>query len=157
MQKRIKEILAESIKLTHEISGSAAISATVAKIVKDIIKSIKNGGKIIVFGDGGSAADSQHLVCELIGRFKKDRPPIPAIALTTNTSTLTAIANDYDFSDTFVRQLSPLAKRGDIVIGISTSGNSPNVLKAIKEANKLKTSTVGLTGKGGGKLKSLCR
>ena len=98
----------------------------------------------------------QHLAAELVGRFKRDRSPFPALALTTNTSTLTAIGNDYGFEETFSRQITALAKKGDVVIGISTSGNSGNVLKGIEEANRLKAITVGLAGEGGGRLKGLC-
>ena len=130
---------------------------SIEAVVKELTTAIKNGGKLIIFGDGGSAADSQHLAGEFIGRFKKERSPIPAVALTTNTSTLTAIGNDYGFDETFSRQVRALAKKGDIVLGISTSGNSANVLKAIGEANAKKAVTIGLTGATGGKLKSLCK
>lgn len=157
MQKRIKEILGESARLVTAMADNPEIGKLITGVVEDIVTSIKTGGKVIVFGDGGSAADSQHLVGELIGRFKKDRSPIPAIALTTNTSTLTAVGNDYGFDETFSRQVRAMARKGDIVLGISTSGNSQNVLKAVEEANKLKAVTVGLAGKDGGKLKTLCK
>jgi len=157
MEKRIEKIFNECQTLSEKLSSDKKISKAIAKISDNIIKRIKKGGKVIVFGDGGSAADSQHLAAELIGRFKRNRLPIPAIALTTNTSTLTAIGNDYGFEETFVRQLVALAKKEDIAIGISTSGNSKNVLKAIQQANKLRLLTIGLTGKRGGRLKAITK
>jgi len=157
MRKKIKQFLEESAKSADTLSRNRETIESITLAAQDIIKNLKGGGKLIVFGDGGSAADSQHLVGELIGRFRKERMPIPAIALTTNTSTLTAIANDYGFEETFSRQIKALAKKGDVAIGISTSGNSKNVLKAIEEANKLKMITIGLTGKSGGALRALCK
>jgi D-sedoheptulose 7-phosphate isomerase len=109
-----------------------------------------------VFGNGGSAADAQHLAGELVNRFKLERKPLPAIALTTDTSVLTAIANDYDFSLVFVKQVEALGKEGDIALGISTSGNSPNVLLALKRAKELGLTTVGLSGGTGGKMPEVC-
>jgi D-sedoheptulose 7-phosphate isomerase len=125
----------------------------IEKAAQSIIRSIKAGGTLFVFGNGGSASDSQHIVAELVGRFKAERRPIAAIALTTNTSTLTAIANDYSYDAVFARQIEALGKKGDVALGISTSGNSANVLAAIKKAASLGLVTVALTGCGGGKLK----
>ena len=156
MRDKIKEILAEAVRCTQALASDPPTHEQIVEIVNAIVTSLKNGGKVIVFGDGGSAADSQHVACELVGRFKKDRAALPAIALTTNTSTLTAIGNDYGFEDTFSRQLTALGKEGDVAICISTSGNSPNVLKAVEEARRLKVITIGLTGKDGGRLKQLC-
>ncbi len=129
-------------------------------VIKDIcniiINSIKSGGKIILFGNGGSAADSQHIVCELVGRFKDNRRALPAIALTTNTSNLTAISNDFEFGDVFKRQIDALANEKDVVWGITTSGNSENVIRAVERANEKGIITVGFTGNDGGKLKNIC-
>ena len=109
---------------------------------------------MLLFGNGGSAADAQHIACELGGKFYLDRAPLPVIALTTNTSSLTAIGNDYSYEEIFARQVRGLAKQGDIVVGISTSGNSPNVLRGIEEAKQLGAITVAFTGQGG-RLKEL--
>jgi D-sedoheptulose 7-phosphate isomerase len=117
-----------------------------------IADSIKNGGKLVVFGNGGSAADSQHFAAELTGRFLKERGPFPAIALTTNTSALSAIGNDYSFDSVFERQVMALVKENDTVVGISTSGNSTNVIRGIEAANEIGAFTFGMTGKKGGKL-----
>jgi D-sedoheptulose 7-phosphate isomerase len=122
---------------------------------KKIIEAYLKEKKILLFGNGGSAADAQHIAGELIGRFKLERKSLPAIALTTDTSILTAIGNDYGYEDVFSRQVEGLVLEGDVVIGISTSGNSPNVLKAIKKAKELKAYTIGLTGKDGGRLKDI--
>lgn len=117
---------------------------------------IKAGGKIIFFGNGGSAADAQHLATELTVRYKTDRAPIAAIALTTDTSALTAVGNDFGFEYLFSRQIAALGKKGDVAIGISTSGNSRNVINAFTEARKMGIATVGFTGKTGGQLPPLC-
>ncbi|MRI84163.1 MAG: phosphoheptose isomerase [Nitratiruptor sp.] len=120
------------------------------------LEALRGGHKILLFGNGGSAADAQHIAAELVGRFKRERRPLPAIALTTDTSALSAIANDYDFSEVFARQVEALARPGDVVIGISTSGESENVLKGIEMANRLDCKTVGLLGRDGGRIKDLC-
>ena len=117
-----------------------------------MIETIKSGAKILLCGNGGSAADSQHLAAELVSKLKLERSAIPAIALTTNTSTLTAVANDYDFSQIFVRQLEAFGKRNDLLVGISTSGNSENVLKAVDYAYKNGIRTIVMTGGNGGDL-----
>ena len=117
---------------------------------------IRNGGKIMFCGNGGSAADSQHLAAELIGRYLRDRKPLPAIALTVDTSALTAIANDSGYADVFARQLRGLGRRGDVLVGLSTSGNSENVLRALVAAGELGIATIGLTGRAGGKLRAAC-
>ena len=116
----------------------------------------QSGGKALFCGNGGSAADAQHLAAEFVGRYQYDRPSIPAIALTVDTSALTAIANDYGYDAVFARQLSGLAVGGDVLIAISTSGNSASVLEAVKTAKTMGVKTIGLTGQGGGKLASLC-
>ncbi|MCK5288987.1 MAG: D-sedoheptulose 7-phosphate isomerase [Candidatus Omnitrophica bacterium] len=128
---------------------------TIKSIASLAITSLKNKGKIIFMGNGGSAADSQHLAAELIGRFKKNRPALASIALSTNTSILTAIGNDFGFDDIFLRQIEALTNLNDIVIAISTSGNSKNVIKAIEKAKKLGAKTVGFLGMDGGLLKDI--
>ncbi|MEM3676199.1 MAG: SIS domain-containing protein [Thermoplasmataceae archaeon] len=124
----------------------------VRELAGRIIRAARNGGKLITFGNGGSAADAQHFVGELDGHFTRERSAIPAVCLSTNTSSLTAIGNDYSYDDVFFRPISALCSNNDVVVGISTSGNSRNVLKAIEEANRKGAFTVGLTGKSGGKL-----
>src|SRR5210317_2061625 len=110
---------------------------------------IKAGNKILIFGNGGSAADAQHLAAEFVNRFKIERPPLAALALTTDTSILTSIGNDYHFDEIFSKQIQALGKKGDIAWGISTSGNSPNVLKAVMAAQKIGITTIGFTGRAG--------
>lgn len=124
----------------------------VEKAAQKIIAAVKQGGRVFWMGNGGSAADSQHLAAELIGRFKVERRALPSIALTVDTSILTCLSNDYDFSIVFSRQLEALCQAQDIVIGLSTSGNSPNVLKGIEAAKKIGAYTIGLTGGSGGAL-----
>lgn len=121
-----------------------------------VCTALKSGNKVLLAGNGGSAADAQHIAAELSGRFEKDRKALPGIALTTDTSALTAIANDLGYEHVFSRQLEALASPGDLFIGISTSGNSPVILKAFQAANKLNCKTLGLSGKGGGKMNGLC-
>ncbi|MCK5186903.1 MAG: SIS domain-containing protein [Deltaproteobacteria bacterium] len=130
----------------------------IIEVVHLISESLKSGNKIMLFGNGGSAADAQHIAAEFVNRLqksKRDRPPIAALALTTDTSILTSISNDSDFSNVFSRQIRALGKKGDIAWGISTSGNSPNMIKAIKNAHDIGLKTLGLTGKGGGEMGTL--
>ncbi|MGV3580943.1 MAG: D-sedoheptulose 7-phosphate isomerase [Methylophilus sp.] len=117
---------------------------------------IKNGGKILLMGNGGSAADSQHIAAEIVGRYKKERKGLAAIALTTDTSILTSVGNDYGYDYIFARQIEGLCRPEDMVIGITTSGNSKNVVSAVEAANEIGATTVGLTGGSGGKLTALC-
>lgn len=131
------------------------LPSQIAIASNQIIHAINNGNKIILFGNGGSAADAQHIAAEFTGRFVKERKGLPAIALTTDTSALTAIGNDYGFDQVFRRQVEALANKGDVVLGISTSGNSENACIAIEKANELGCFTVSLTGKDGGRLKSI--
>jgi D-sedoheptulose 7-phosphate isomerase len=121
-----------------------------AQAIDAIVAAFKRGNKLLLFGNGGSAADAQHIAAEFTNRFLIERPPLPAIALTTDSSALTAIANDYDYAQVFAKQVQALGKPGDIAIAISTSGNSPNVLAAIEACKKLNISTIGLTGGSGG-------
>ena len=117
-----------------------------------IISCLRGGGKLLFFGNGGSAADAQHLAAEFVGRFIRERAGLPAIALTTDSSILTAVGNDYGFEQVFARQVEALGQAGDVAVAISTSGNSPNVLAGVREARKRKLKTIGLTGKDGGAL-----
>lgn len=128
---------------------------TLASIADAMHTSLRGGGKILFCGNGGSAADSQHLAAEFVGRFRRERVGLPSIALTTDTSILTAVANDYGYEFVFSRQVEALARAGDMLVGISTSGNSPNVVAALQSARALGVVTVAFTGKGGGKMASI--
>ncbi|MBI4065859.1 D-sedoheptulose 7-phosphate isomerase [Candidatus Kaiserbacteria bacterium] len=149
MKKIILTRIKEHQATVRLLVGQATV---IEKIARIFIKSLKNGGKILLCGNGGSAADAQHVAAELVGRFKKERRAWPAIALVSNPSTVTAIGNDYGFEYVFLRQVEALAKKGDVVVGISTSGNSKNVLNAMSEAKKVGCATIGATGKNGGEL-----
>lgn len=127
---------------------------TIAQVGAALVAAMRNGNTLFLFGNGGSAGDSQHIAAELVGRFTKERRALPAVALTTNTSALTALGNDYEYAIVFSRQLEAFGKPGDIAIGISTSGNSPNVLHGLETAKTLGMVTVGLTGETGGKTKT---
>lgn len=151
--------LLERIKRDHLEVIEIFLQREEEKIIKAVALAkevILNGGKILIFGNGGSAADAQHLAGELVNRFKRERKPLPAIALTTDTSVLTAISNDYDFSQVFVKQIQALGKKGDIALAISTSGKSPNVIEALKTAKELGLHTIGLSGGLGGSMAPLC-
>jgi D-sedoheptulose 7-phosphate isomerase len=150
MKKEIEKQLLDSSKT---IAETAKQSATIEKIATLLIETFRRGGKVLVFGNGGSAADSQHFADELVGRYERNRPPLPALALTVNSSDLTSIANDFGYEQVFSRQLEAHAKPGDVAVGISTSGRSPNVLKALESARRLGLKTVGFTGGTGGTLK----
>ncbi len=141
----------------HDVArrSEAALSEAFAGLVHACTKSIAAGGKLMFFGNGGSAADAQHLATELTIRYRRDRPAIAAIALTTDTSALTAAGNDLGFEHIFARQVEALGKPGDVAIAISTSGKSPNVIAALKQARSMRMVTAGLTGKGGGELAAL--
>lgn len=136
-----------------EKSTAAAKLEALEKIAREILKTFKAGHKILLCGNGGSAADSQHIAAEFIARFNRERQSLPAVALTTDTSILTAISNDYAYEQVFSRQVEGLGRKGDILIAISTSGNSKNVLEAVKKAKEQGLLTVGFTGAAGGKLK----
>jgi len=153
--KSIEEIIEKSKEIKDLLKKPDHLN-TILKISEEIISALKQGGKLIVFGNGGSAADAQHMVCEFVGRFKKERKALPAISLATNTSSITAISNDYNYGDSFKRQVDALAGPNDIVFGISTSGNAPNVIAALEQAKIKNATTVALTGKGGGKISGIC-
>ena len=153
----MKEFIAENLK--NSISAKEKLfetqSEVIIRLAQLIAEIIKNGNKLLIFGNGGSAADAQHMAAEFVNRFMIDRPPLAAIALTTDTSNITSIGNDFSFDDIFVKQVQALGKEGDLALGISTSGNSPNVVKAIETAAELGLHTVVLTGGSGGKLAGL--
>jgi D-sedoheptulose 7-phosphate isomerase len=131
------------------------LPALIATVVEIMVEAFLNGKKLLVMGNGGSAADAQHMAAEIVGRYKIERHGLPAIALTTDTSIMTAVGNDYGFDMVFRRQVEALAGNGDVVMGISTSGSSPNVLKALQLAQEMGCRTVGLLGKDGGAIKDI--
>jgi D-sedoheptulose 7-phosphate isomerase len=151
--QRIKDFLYTSADLKRTVADT--LSGDILEAANRIKSRLEKGGKLILMGNGGSAADSQHIAAELVGRFKKERRAIPAIALTVDTSSLTALGNDYGFDTIFERQLEALARENDAVVGISTSGNSENVVRALKKANSLGAETIGLVGNNGGKIKEV--
>jgi D-sedoheptulose 7-phosphate isomerase len=146
MLAQIKKHLRDSIAVKEKILVDAGLLAAVEKVATAIVNAYKQGKKVILFGNGGSAADAQHIAGEFVGRFYKERKPLPALALHANTSIVTAIGNDYGYDAVFARQVEAHAVAGDVVIGISTSGNSPNVVTAIQKAKEKGAFTVGLTG-----------
>jgi len=146
----IRSAVAESLELKKAFFE--ANEQLIARIAREIRSAIDNGSKVLLFGNGGSAADAQHIAAEFVGRLQRDRRPLPALALTTDTSILTAVANDYGFDRIFARQVQALGKKGDIAVAISTSGNSPNVLLGAEAAEEIGMVTVGLTGRDGGAL-----
>jgi D-sedoheptulose 7-phosphate isomerase len=143
---RVHELIEASIAAKQGMLRSSEVVLTVAMVSELLVSALKQGNKALLFGNGGSAADAQHIAAELVGRFALDRPALPALALAVNTSCVTAIGNDYGFDQFFSRQLEALARRGDIAIGISTSGNSANVLRAMSAARKIGLHTIALTG-----------
>jgi len=151
------EIIKSEINLHNQVSSAMGeLSHSIELIAKLAIDTIESNGKIIIFGNGGSAADAQHIAAELIGRYKTNRYGLPAIALTTDTSALTAIGNDFGYENIFKRQLEALLNNNDLIIGISTSGSSSNVLKALEYANKNNAKVVGFSGCQGGEMSSVC-
>jgi D-sedoheptulose 7-phosphate isomerase len=153
MREKIKDILLESIQVKEELLHTKI--GQIIEITELILDCLKKEGKVLIFGNGGSASDSQHIAAELVGRFKKDRAALPAMALTTNTSILTSLANDYGYEIVFAKQIEALAKKNDVAIGISTSGKAKNVALGIKQAKKMGLKTVALTGGDGGELAKL--
>ncbi len=152
MEKMIKEIIQDSITTKALLLYDEDIIKKIRACADAVAKTLKKGGKCLIFGNGGSAADSQHFAAELVGRFQKDRKGLAAIALTTDTSILTSLANDYSFDIVFSRQIEAIGTSRDLAFAISTSGKAKNVIRAVKEAKKLKIKTIGLTGKDGGEL-----
>ena len=152
MTDYIKESLSVVSDNFRRLEGSAQV---ISAIAEKLIAVLSGDNKVIFCGNGGSAADAQHLSAELMGRYKFDRPPMPAMSLTTDTSALTAIGNDYGFESVFARQLRGIGRRGDVLVGISTSGNSANVVAAFKQAGQMGISTVAFTGAGGGAMREI--
>jgi D-sedoheptulose 7-phosphate isomerase len=155
LTNRIAAALRESASVKEEMAGDQELLAAVARAAGMIVGALRSGGKLVIFGNGGSAADAQHIACELVGRYMMERRALPAIALTTNTSCLTAIGNDYSFDEVFARQVRALVRAGDVAMGISTSGRSRNVILGMRAARELGAGTVGLTGADGGELCSV--
>jgi D-sedoheptulose 7-phosphate isomerase len=153
IRKSIEKSIYDSTKI---IKNTTSHVKEIEKSIKIITECLKNSNKIIIFGNGGSAADAQHIVAEFIGRFRLERKSLPAIALTSNSSILTALANDYSYNTIFSRQCEALVEKGDVVIGISTSGNSKNVEKGLNVSKKLGGLTIGLLGSKGGTIKKFC-
>jgi D-sedoheptulose 7-phosphate isomerase len=140
----------KTANLLHNLTDAVASSAQLC------IDCLKSGGKILIFGNGGSAADAQHIAAELVGRYKVERKGLPAIALTTDTSAITSIGNDFGYNHIFDRQVEALANKSDVVIGISTSGKSENIINALKVASKLNCITIGFSGQDGGEMNEIC-
>jgi len=154
MLNAINEEFRSHLDVINKVINSMENDIEKASII--IVDALKNGNKILLCGNGGSAADAQHIAAELTGRYKTERRGLPGIALTTDTSALTAIGNDYGYDRVFDRQVESLATKGDVIIGISTSGNSSNVVSALKLGKELGCNTVGFTGRDGGKMNELC-
>lgn len=153
---RIIESINQSIETKQKILADPRLLQEIRNVAQICIEAFCNGNKVIFCGNGGSAADAQHLAAEFSGRFYYDRPPLPAEALHVNTSYLTAVANDYSFDEVYARLLKGTGKEGDVLIGLSTSGNSKNILNALQVANETGIITVGLTGETGGNMRDLC-
>jgi D-sedoheptulose 7-phosphate isomerase len=154
-RQRVSASIEASIATKRALLGNAELVTTVATTAELVVAAFKEGNKLLLFGNGGSAADAQHIAAEFVGRFAFDRPALPALALSVNTSCVTAIGNDYGFDQVFSRQLEAIARPGDVAIGISTSGNSPNVLSGVVTAKRLGLHTIAWTGCTGGKLKQV--
>ena len=152
---KIKNIIEESIAVKNKILNDTVMLETIEKVTTAMVSALKNGKRIYFCGNGGSAADAQHLAAEFSGRFYLDRDALPAEALHCNTSYLTAVANDYSYDVIYARLVKGLAHEGDVVVGLSTSGNSANIVKAFETARKKRVITVGFTGDAGGKMKEL--
>ena len=150
---RVAAHFAESARL--KLQAAEALGAPVARAGALLAESLKNGGKALACGNGGSAADAQHFAAELVNRFEAERPPLAGLALTTDSSTLTSIANDYAYQQVFAKQVRAIGRRGDVLLAISTSGNSANVVEALHVAHELGVRVIGLTGNGGGKMAPL--
>src|SRR5208337_4981206 len=145
-EQRVRQSIEASIAAKEQLLANAKLVATMSSVTEIMIDAFRAGNKVLLFGNGGSAADAQHIAAEFVGRFAFDRPALPALALSVNTSCVTAIGNDYGFDLVFSRQIEALARPGDVAVGISTSGQSPNVIRAMSTAKKMELHTVGLTG-----------
>jgi len=156
MSNLVREKLLEGLRVTEAIARDTALHATLTQAAEATAAALQSGRKLMVAGNGGSAADAQHLVAEFVGRLVDDRPAMRAIALTTDSSILTAVGNDYGYDRVFARQIEALGQPGDVFLAISTSGNSPNVLRALELSRKMGIVAIGLTGRTGGKMPPLC-
>ena len=156
MKSRIKSRIKSSVENHTRVLNDSNLQINIERIVTNSIKAFKNDKKMLFCGNGGSASDAQHIASELSGRFYKDRPPLYAEALHVNSSYMTAVANDYGYEETYARMVEASGRKGDVLVGISTSGNSPNVVKAMHNAKEIGMVTVGFTGCKGGKMKEIC-
>jgi D-sedoheptulose 7-phosphate isomerase len=154
---RIRNSVESAIATMELLRVDATLLSTLSKVAHSLIHALRQGHKVILFGNGGSANNAQHIATELVGRLAFDRPALPALSLAESLSSVTAISNDYGFDQVFSRQIEAFARPGDVAIAISTSGNSPNVLHGVAAANKADLYTVGLTGRGGGKLRAVVK
>ena len=157
MQKHISDILNDSFNNLQKIINDKGLITDIEIVTKKVIQAFKHGNKLLLCGNGGSASDAQHIAAELSGRFFKERKPLYAEALHVNSSYMTAVSNDYGFESTYSRMLEAIGKKGDVLIALSTSGNSENVVNAVKMANSLEMLSVGMSGATGGKIKELCQ
>jgi D-sedoheptulose 7-phosphate isomerase len=155
VKERVRQQITDSISVKQEILGSESLIDTVTEVAQVCISAFRRGNRVLLAGNGGSAADAQHIAAEFVSRFEFDRPGLPSIALTTDTSMLTAIGNDYGFERLFLRQLEANGRKGDVFIGISTSGNSKNILMALESCGRLGITSVGMAGRGG-EIQSKC-
>ncbi len=156
MQDRILQQIKDSIELKKKLMESPALLTDIEKASLKILDALRDGHKLMLAGNGGSAADAQHLAAEFVNKFNFDRPGLPALALTTDSSILTSVGNDSSFLQVFARQISALGNEGDVFIGISTSGKSHNLIEALKAAKLKNVITIGMTGASGGLMKELC-
>jgi len=156
MQKDIKAIIQASIDTKQQLLQDETLLATIEQVTELIVSAFRNGNKVLFCGNGGSAADAQHLAAEFSGRFYIDRNPLPSEALHCNTSYLTAVANDYSFDVVYSRMIKGMGREGDVLVGLSTSGNSTNIINAMEQAASLGMKNVGFTGATGGKMKPFC-
>jgi D-sedoheptulose 7-phosphate isomerase len=156
MQQQIQQIIQASIDTKQRVLADPILLDKIEKVTSMVAQAFKNGNKVLFCGNGGSAADAQHLAAEFSGRFYTDRDPLPSEALHCNSSYMTAVANDYSYDVVYSRIVKGTGKKGDVLIGLSTSGNSVNIIKALEKARELGMITVGLTGETGGKMKAIC-
>jgi D-sedoheptulose 7-phosphate isomerase len=156
MKSRINKCISNSVENYQRLLNDEILEENIENIVVKSVEAFRNDKKILFCGNGGSASDAQHIAAELSGRFYSDRPPLYAEALHVNSSYMTAVANDYGYDETYARMLEACGRKGDILVGISTSGNSPNVVKALEKANEISLTTIGFTGINGGKMNDIC-
>jgi len=151
--RRVHRSVANSVEAKQRLLQDTSLISLIGRVSEVCLQALRGGNKLLLFGNGGSAADTQHIATEIVGRFAFERPALPALALSVDSSALTAVSNDYGFEHAFSRQVEALGRDGDVALGFSTSGNSPNVLQAISSAKKMKLHTIAFTGKSGGNLR----